>query len=92
MEQDEVNKYLEEERLNNDTDGEKGDRTLKCPSCGMDNFAHADGICELDIPRNLIETSKGDWKVLRQDLLTKARGLGIKNEQDVERLVDSMRK
>ncbi len=51
---DEVKRYLWEEKFHFDSDQEKGDRTLKCPSCGMDDFAHADGVCELDVWRKII--------------------------------------
>ncbi|MBM2820385.1 MAG: hypothetical protein HW405_145 [Candidatus Berkelbacteria bacterium] len=45
---DEVKKYLSEQELNIKTDGDTGDKTLKCPSCRMPDFVHAGGQCELD--------------------------------------------
>ena len=48
IDKDKVKKYLFEERLHIETEGEKGNITLKCPSCGMINFVHAGGICELE--------------------------------------------
>ena len=92
MEPNGVNKYLEEEKLNEDTGGVKGNRKLKCPSCGLDNFVHADGICELDIPRKRKELSGDNWKSLQHDSSAKVRGLNIKSERDVEGLVDSLRR
>ena len=35
--------------------------------------------------------TKNNWAVLEQDLSTKAKKLGIKNEDDVEEMVDSLR-
>ena len=36
--------------------------------------------------------TRDNWKVLQQDLSAKARGLNIKSEQDVEGLVDLLRR
>ena len=50
-----IKEYLSEEKLNFETCGDQGDKTLKCPSCEMDNFVHAGGVCELDIWKKLIK-------------------------------------
>lgn len=44
-----LKKYLREEKSNIQTDGEKDNKTLKCPLCGMTDFVHAGGGCELDM-------------------------------------------
>ena len=36
--------------------------------------------------------TKDNWKVLQQDLTSKAKKLNLKNEQNIEKMVDSLRK
>ncbi len=50
----ELLKKVMEEKLNEDIDRERGDKTLKYPSCGMDDFVHVGDICELDVWRKII--------------------------------------
>lgn len=51
---EEVKKYLSENKIHEESDMEKGDKTLKCPSCGMINFAHSSN-CELNIGRFILD-------------------------------------
>ncbi|MFA4995635.1 MAG: hypothetical protein WC536_00645 [Patescibacteria group bacterium] len=45
--------YLHEESLDFQTNGERGDSTLKCPSCGMIDFVHTNK-CELSNIKKLL--------------------------------------
>lgn len=67
----EVEKYLAEEQLNFETNGENGDKTLKCPSCRMVDFVHADGICELDCWRIILSLWNKSNKV--EELIEKEK-------------------
>ena len=58
MKEETIKKYLCEEKINFESDGEKGDATLKCPSCGLDNFAHSSN-CELEINRIIVGDKNG---------------------------------
>ena len=51
---DKVKKYLSEEKIDEESGMERGEKTLKCPSCGMTNFVHAGGQCGLGIWRFIL--------------------------------------
>lgn len=36
--------------------------------------------------------TKNNWQVLQKDLSTKAKKMGIKSQEDIEEMVDSLRK
>ena len=55
---DKIKKYIHEEIVYYETSGEKGDTTLKCPCCGMDNFVHSSN-CELEINRFILDGKNG---------------------------------
>jgi hypothetical protein len=74
---DKTKEYIREEKIYIESDGERGDKTLKCPSCGMDNFVHSSS-CELEINKFILDGKNEITSELdSQPLITSFKSLKI---------------
>jgi hypothetical protein len=74
---DKTKEYIREEKIYIESDGERGDKTLKCSSCGMDNFVHSSS-CELEINKFILDGKNEITSELdSQPLITSFKSLKI---------------